>query len=265
MANRQVARVVYRSMLRWSRGARIRDAAFTLPSLEPSGAVDDLLIRISQEKLGASVETAALRPRGASGFRAAARAAFSHWDGDEMEGLDLAFEVLKTLPPLEEAIAEQTARAAANVDRAEVTSPHRSAPFTTQQLRQLPPSGVSETPILERNRLPPRPPAFRPQVQFRVGDVVQHRLFHYRGVVVGWDRRPVMDVAGWNGVRATPSGPNQPFFSVIPDRGDLRVFEPGGSGPHERCGCMAPAPPHHHLNPPTCIKSPPISAECAIS
>jgi hypothetical protein len=34
-----------------------------------------------------------------------------------------------------------------------------------------------------------------------VGDVVSHRLFTVRGVVVGWDPRPVVDVSAWNGER----------------------------------------------------------------
>jgi hemimethylated DNA binding protein len=42
-----------------------------------------------------------------------------------------------------------------------------------------------------------------------VGQVVRHRLFSYRGVVVGWDKRPTVDVANWEGLRDSVIGPEQ--------------------------------------------------------
>ena len=38
-------------------------------------------------------------------------------------------------------------------------------------------------------------------VPFRLGTVVKHRRFHYRGVVAGWDARPAVDVSQWDGVQ----------------------------------------------------------------
>lgn len=69
----------------------------------------------------------------------------------------------------------------------------------------------------------------RQGVQFRVGEVVRHKLFSYRGVVVGWDRRPTMDVSGWDGVVQTQSGPDQPFYHIACDAHDVAHFL-GGSG-----------------------------------
>lgn len=69
----------------------------------------------------------------------------------------------------------------------------------------------------------------RQGVQFRVGEVVRHKLFAYRGVVVGWDQRPTIDVSGWDGVVQTKSGPDQPFYHVACDAHDVAHFL-GGSG-----------------------------------
>jgi hypothetical protein len=52
-------------------------------------------------------------------------------------------------------------------------------------------------------------------------------FFFSRGVVCGWDLRPVMDVANWSGVRATAQREHQPFYTVLPDRTDLRQTENG--------------------------------------
>lgn len=38
-------------------------------------------------------------------------------------------------------------------------------------------------------------------VPFTVGQVVMHKKFKYRGVVYGWDVRPVIDVSKWDGVQ----------------------------------------------------------------
>lgn len=57
-------------------------------------------------------------------------------------------------------------------------------------------------------------------LEFAVGDVVQHRKYNYRGVVIGYDQRPMMDVNGWDGVVDLPSGREQPFYLVLPDEND---------------------------------------------
>ena len=53
-----------------------------------------------------------------------------------------------------------------------------------------------------------------------VGEVVRHRKFGFRGVVVGWDPTPQVDVSGWEGVRGLPSGGEQPFYKILPDQTD---------------------------------------------
>jgi hemimethylated DNA binding protein len=68
----------------------------------------------------------------------------------------------------------------------------------------------------------------RKGVQYRVGDVVRHQLFSYRGVILGWDRRPTIDVSSWDGVVQTTRGPDQPFYHVAPDSHDVAHFLGGG-------------------------------------
>jgi hemimethylated DNA binding protein len=43
---------------------------------------------------------------------------------------------------------------------------------------------------------------------------VYHKKYHYRGVINGWDVRPLRDVKSWEGVVNLPSGANQPFYTV---------------------------------------------------
>lgn len=63
-----------------------------------------------------------------------------------------------------------------------------------------------------------------PAVTFRVGSLVRHKKFGYRGVVAGFDLRPLLDVSGWEGVVGLPSGGEQPFYRVVPDEGDVERF-----------------------------------------
>ena len=72
-------------------------------------------------------------------------------------------------------------------------------------------------------------PAFKddstsPPVRFGVGQVVRHKKFGYRGVITGYDVRPLLDVQNWEGVVGLPSGSEQPFYRVLPDEGDVRAF-----------------------------------------
>ncbi len=64
----------------------------------------------------------------------------------------------------------------------------------------------------------------REGIAFRVGMVLRHRLFNYRCVVVGWDRRPTIDVSKWEGVVQTASREDQPFYHVVPDTSDSLHF-----------------------------------------
>ena len=80
--------------------------------------------------------------------------------------------------------------------------------------------------------------------------VLRHRKFGFRAAVLGWERRPEVDVSGWDGGRGLPSGADlpplphtrpphgpsmapapartspapagadQPFYRMVPDMGD---------------------------------------------
>lgn len=86
------------------------------------------------------------------------------------------------------------------------------------------------TGILERAQERREQNRNRDGIRFRVGEVVRHRLFSYRGVVLGWDRRPTIDVSGWDGVAETESRENQPFFHVAIDAHDCAHFLGSGAG-----------------------------------
>ena len=46
--------------------------------------------------------------------------------------------------------------------------------------------------------------AARDGVRFRIGQVVAHKRYGYRGVIYGWDPRPAVDVSRWDGVVGLP-------------------------------------------------------------
>jgi len=62
--------------------------------------------------------------------------------------------------------------------------------------------------------------ANRTGIQFLIGEVVRHKVYGYRGVIVGWDRRAAVDVAGWDGLRKSSLGAEQPFYHLFPDESD---------------------------------------------
>ena len=62
--------------------------------------------------------------------------------------------------------------------------------------------------------------ADRTGIHFCVGEVLRHKKFGFRAVVIGWDRRPETDVSGWDGVVGLPSGADQPFYRMLPDLTD---------------------------------------------
>ena len=53
-----------------------------------------------------------------------------------------------------------------------------------------------------------------PAAQFRVGQIVKHRKFGYRGVIVGHDQRPSLDMSTWNGIMGLKHGQEQPVYKV---------------------------------------------------
>ena len=50
--------------------------------------------------------------------------------------------------------------------------------------------------------------------------VVRHSRYGYRGVIYGWDLRPTLDVARWDGVVGLPRAGDQPFYHLLPDAHD---------------------------------------------
>ena len=60
-------------------------------------------------------------------------------------------------------------------------------------------------------------------VQYRVGQVIKHKIFNYRAVIIGWDERPKAPKGWFEG--AVPDSElakhvNQPFYSVLIDTRD---------------------------------------------
>ena len=69
--------------------------------------------------------------------------------------------------------------------------------------------------ILHKNRVP-----------ILLGSIVRHKKYGYRGVVVGWDPSPTVDVTRWDGLSDVKGNVNEmPFYHVVPDNNDcLRIF-----------------------------------------
>ena len=62
--------------------------------------------------------------------------------------------------------------------------------------------------------------ADRRGIHYQIGEVLRHKVFGFRAVVIGWDRRPAVDVSSWDGVQNLPSGTEQPFYKMLPDLAD---------------------------------------------
>jgi len=63
------------------------------------------------------------------------------------------------------------------------------------------------------------------RLSYRLGDIVWHRKYDFRGVVVGWDPKPTVDVSNWDGLGDIDNPQEKPFYHVIPDQGDcIRSF-----------------------------------------
>ena len=63
------------------------------------------------------------------------------------------------------------------------------------------------------------------KIKYNLGDIVRHKNYDYKGVVVAWDHKPSVDVRGWDGVQHIDNPQNQPFYHVVPDTNDcIRTF-----------------------------------------
>ena len=63
--------------------------------------------------------------------------------------------------------------------------------------------------------------SIEPRIAFKIGQVVHHKKFRYRGVIAGFDQRPLGDVSSWEAIAGSAFGQNQPFYNVIPDENDV--------------------------------------------
>jgi hemimethylated DNA binding protein len=70
----------------------------------------------------------------------------------------------------------------------------------------------------------------RERIRFKLGDIVHHTKYGFRGVVVAWDPTPTVDVSRWDGLVGIENASELPFYHVIPDQNDcIEAF--GGERP----------------------------------
>jgi len=58
--------------------------------------------------------------------------------------------------------------------------------------------------------------------EYRIGQIVKHKVYNFRGVVVGWDPQPSVDVSRWDGLQhlSAEEIKKMPFYHVVPDPHD---------------------------------------------
>ena len=62
-------------------------------------------------------------------------------------------------------------------------------------------------------------------IEFGIGDVIYHKIYRFRGVVVAFDHKPTIDVSRWDGLVGIEDPLEKPFYHVIPDEEDcINVF-----------------------------------------
>jgi hemimethylated DNA binding protein len=67
-------------------------------------------------------------------------------------------------------------------------------------------------------------------IKFALGDVVLHKGYGFRGIVVAWDPQPTFDVSRWDGLRHIKDPHEYPFYHIVPDQNDcVEAF--GGERP----------------------------------
>jgi len=68
------------------------------------------------------------------------------------------------------------------------------------------------------------------RIRYSLGDVVQHKKYGFRGVVVAWDHKPSIDVSRWDGLSHIENPNELPFYHIVPDQNDcIQAF--GGERP----------------------------------
>jgi hemimethylated DNA binding protein len=72
-------------------------------------------------------------------------------------------------------------------------------------------------------------------IKFALGDVVRHKEYDFRGVVVAWDPEPSIDVSRWDGLQHIKDPHQFPFYHIIPDQNDcIQAF---GGERHSKYVC----------------------------
>lgn len=71
--------------------------------------------------------------------------------------------------------------------------------------------------------------------KFGLGEIVTHKVYGFRGVIVAWDPEPMMDVSMWDGLRHIDNPQDYPFYHIIPDQNDC--IEAFGAGRPSRYVC----------------------------
>ena len=63
------------------------------------------------------------------------------------------------------------------------------------------------------------------RINFSLGEIVEHKVYGFRGVVVAWDHKPYMDVSNWDGLKDIENANEKPFYHIRPDVNDcIRAF-----------------------------------------
>jgi hemimethylated DNA binding protein len=57
-------------------------------------------------------------------------------------------------------------------------------------------------------------------IEYKLGQIVKHKLFNFRGVVTAWDPKPYMDVSRWDGLQDIENPNDKPFYHIRPDVND---------------------------------------------
>eukprot|EP01147_Barroeca_monosierra_P001770 gene1769-4882_t len=112
---------------------------------------------------------------------------------------------------------------------ADSTPPSKTAPFSPSA-----PSAPSKTMRSAANDHSPLPPVHpseyfsrskdprldRSPIQFRVGQVIRHKVYGYRGIIVGWDTVAKAPQDWYNRMHVSESKRRHPFYSVLVDTRD---------------------------------------------
>ena len=57
-------------------------------------------------------------------------------------------------------------------------------------------------------------------IEFSLGQVVKHKIYGFRGLVLAWDSKPRMDVSNWDGLAHIDRPQEKPFYHIYPDVND---------------------------------------------